>query len=135
MVSVILLIIQLAVSIVVGLYFIRQLRKEARSEPTVQRESSRELDKLRRMRSIHLSEPLAERVRPASLTDVIGQEDGIRSLCWFALRLPRTLSTATLQFSLCCQQRRASVFFQIREQLILKMGVNKPHKLSAAGAI
>ena len=80
MVSVILLIIQLAVSIVVGLYFIRQLRKEARSEPTVQRESSRELDKLRRMRSIHLSEPLAERVRPASLTDVIGQEDGIRSL-------------------------------------------------------
>lgn len=80
MVSVILLIIQLAVSIVVGLYFIRQLRKEARSEPTVQRESSREMDKLRRMRSIHLSEPLAERVRPASLTDVIGQEDGIRSL-------------------------------------------------------
>ena len=53
------------------------------------------------------------------------REDGLRSLCWFALRLPRTLSTATLQFSLCCLQRRASVFFQIREQLILKMGVTK----------
>lgn len=63
------------------------------------------------------------------------REDGLRSLCWFALRLPRTLSTATLQFPLCCLQRRASVFFQIREQLILKMGVNKLHKLSAAGAI
>ena len=63
------------------------------------------------------------------------REDGIRSLCWFALRLPRTLSTAALQFSLCCLQRRASVFFQRREQLILKMGVKKPQKLSAAVAI
>jgi len=63
------------------------------------------------------------------------REDGLRSLCWFALRLPRTLSTATLQFSLCCLQRRASVFFQIREQLILKMGVKKTQKLSAAVAI
>ena len=57
------------------------------------------------------------------------REDGLRSLCWFALRLPRTLSTATLQFSLCCLQRRASVFFQIREQLILKMGVKKRHRM------
>lgn len=80
MLSIVLLVIQLAVTIVVGIYFFRQLRKESRSEPTVRRESGREMEKLRRMRAIHLSEPLAERVRPASLADVVGQEDGIRSL-------------------------------------------------------
>ena len=80
MLSIILMGIQLAVTLVVGLYFFRQLRKDKREEPTLHRESSREMDKLRRMRAIHLSEPLAERVRPASFKDVVGQADGIRSL-------------------------------------------------------
>ena len=35
---------------------------------------------MRLLRSIHLSEPLAEKVRPTKMSDVIGQEDGIRSL-------------------------------------------------------
>ena len=72
--------IQLVVTVVVGIYFYRQLRQQKKAEPGVKRESSKEMDKLRRMRDIHLSEPLSERVRPAQLSDVIGQEDGIKSL-------------------------------------------------------
>ncbi len=80
MLTVIIMVIQLAVTAVVGLYFFRQLRKDRRQEPAVRRDSTREMEKLRRMRAIHLSEPLAERVRPASFGEVVGQADGIRSL-------------------------------------------------------
>ena len=38
------------------------------------------MDKLTRMRAIRLSEPLAERVRPQTFEDIIGQEEGIRAL-------------------------------------------------------
>ncbi|GAA3321042.1 hypothetical protein GCM10020331_034590 [Ectobacillus funiculus] len=32
------------------------------------------------MRMVSLTEPLAERVRPSSFADIIGQEDGIKAL-------------------------------------------------------
>ena len=80
MVSFVLVIIQLAVTLVVGVYFYRQLKQQKKNTPAVRRESSREMDRLNRMRNIHLSEPLAEKVRPARFEDIIGQEDGIKSL-------------------------------------------------------
>ncbi len=78
--SIALLLIQLAVTVVMGVYFVTQLRKERQQKPQIKRESGREMENLRRMRAIRLSEPLAERVRPASMRDIVGQEDGIRSL-------------------------------------------------------
>lgn len=75
-----LVVIQLLVSVVVGLYFFRQLRQSRQKEPAHGRESNREMERMRHLRSIHLSEPLAEKVRPTKMSDVIGQEDGIRSL-------------------------------------------------------
>ena len=80
MVNFVLVIIQLAATLVVGVYFYRQLKQQKKNTPAVRRESSREMDKLNRMRNIHLSEPLAEKVRPARFEDIIGQEDGIKSL-------------------------------------------------------
>ena len=80
MVNFVLVIIQLAVTLVVGVYFYRQLKQQKKNTPAVRRESSREMDRLNRMRNIHLSEPLAEKVRPAQFEDIIGQEDGIKSL-------------------------------------------------------
>ncbi len=80
MFSYVLVFIQLAVTVVVGVYFYRQLRQQKRAEPGVRRESSREMEKLQAMRAIHLAEPLAEHVRPTEMKDIIGQEDGIRSL-------------------------------------------------------
>lgn len=78
--SIILMVIQLAVTVVVGVYFFRQLRKDSKTEPVQRRESPREMEKLNRLRAIRLTEPLAERVRPSDFADVVGQEDGIRSL-------------------------------------------------------
>ena len=59
-----LVVIQLVVSVVVGLYFFRQLRQSRQKEPVHGRESYREMERLRHLRSFHLSEPLADKVRP-----------------------------------------------------------------------
>lgn len=80
MVNVILLVVQLAATLVVGIYFYKQLKQQKNAQPAVRRESNREMERVQRMRAIRLSEPLAEKVRPTSFTDVIGQEDGIKSL-------------------------------------------------------
>ena len=80
MFSIILIVVQLAVSVIMGVYFFRQLHREKPAPSASRRESPREMEKLRRMRAIRLSEPLAERVRPASFADVVGQAEGIRSL-------------------------------------------------------
>ena len=80
MLNVILIGIQLTVTIVVGIYFYRQLKQQKGTQPAQRRESGREMDRLNRMRAIHLSDPLAERVRPTQFSDIIGQEDGIKSL-------------------------------------------------------
>lgn len=80
MVNVLLIVIQLAVTLVVGVYFYRQLKQQKKNQPAVRRESNREMEKLNRMRNIRLSAPLAEKVRPTQFKDIIGQEDGIKSL-------------------------------------------------------
>ena len=80
----ILICIQLCVSLIVGVYFLSRMKKESGETPVAPQRtggSSRgEMDKLARMRAIRLSEPLAERVRPQTFEDIIGQEEGIRAL-------------------------------------------------------
>ena len=80
MISAVLFGIQLVVNIVVGVYFYSQLRQQRKIQPAHRKESGKEFDKLQRLRALKLSEPLAERVRPATFQDIIGQEDGIKSL-------------------------------------------------------
>ena len=80
MFNLVLVVIQLVVTLVVGIYFYRQLKQQKKNTPAVRREGAKEMEKLSRMRGIHLSEPLAERVRPENFKDIIGQEDGIKSL-------------------------------------------------------
>jgi len=80
LVSAVLFGIQLLVTVVVGIYFYTQLRQQRKAQPAHRRESGREFEKLQKMRALTLSEPLAERVRPATFEDIVGQEDGIKSL-------------------------------------------------------
>lgn len=80
MVSAVLFAVQLLVTMVVGIYFYTQLRQQRKTQPSNRRESGREYDKLQKMRALKLSEPLAERVRPTKFSDIVGQEDGIKSL-------------------------------------------------------
>lgn len=46
----------------------------------VERESRKEMEKLRKLREISLSEPLSERTRPSSFDEIIGQEQGLKAL-------------------------------------------------------
>lgn len=66
--------------IVMGLYFWNLLRSQQGTKVAVQKESRKEMDKLRRLRSLSLTEPLAEKTRPSKLQDIIGQKDGISAL-------------------------------------------------------
>lgn len=74
------LFIQLFFGIVIGLYFWNLLRNQRTQKVSIDRESRKEMDQLRKMRSISLTEPLSERVRPSNFEDIVGQEDGIKSL-------------------------------------------------------
>ncbi|MGD6942653.1 ATP-dependent protease LonB [Cytobacillus gottheilii] len=74
------LFIQLFFGIVIGLYFWNLLKSQRTQKVSIDRESKKEMDQLKKMRSISLTEPLAEKVRPASFADIIGQEDGIKAL-------------------------------------------------------
>ncbi|MGM9925764.1 MAG: ATP-dependent protease LonB [Bacillus sp. (in: firmicutes)] len=76
----IIIIVQLFFGIVIGMYFLNLLKGQRAQKITIDRESRKEMEQLRKMRAVRLSEPLAEKVRPASFKEIIGQEDGIKAL-------------------------------------------------------
>ena len=67
-------------AVVIGLYFFNLLKQQQGTKTAVDRESKKEMEKLHKLKAISLTEPLAERTRPASFSDLIGQEDGIKAL-------------------------------------------------------
>ncbi|NLJ86908.1 MAG: ATP-dependent protease LonB [Firmicutes bacterium] len=73
-------IVNLFFAIVIGLYFWNLLRGQQSSKSAVDRESRKEMDKLQRLKAISLTEPLAEKTRPASFDDIVGQIDGLKAL-------------------------------------------------------
>ena len=72
--------IQFFFAVVIGLYFLNLLRGQQSNKVTVEKESKKEIEKLRRMREISLTEPLSEKTRPSDFSEVIGQERGIKTL-------------------------------------------------------
>lgn len=78
--TVLVLVIQLFFGIVIGLYFFNLLTNQRAQKVTIDKESKKEMELLRKRRGIKLTEPLAERVRPTTFADIVGQEDGIKSL-------------------------------------------------------
>ncbi|KMM37490.1 ATP-dependent protease LonB [Guptibacillus hwajinpoensis] len=72
--------IQLFFGIVIGLYFWNLLRNQRTQKVSIDKESRKEMEHLRRLRSISLSEPLSERIRPTGFSEIVGQEEGIRTL-------------------------------------------------------
>lgn len=76
------MVIQLAVTVIVGVYFYRQIKAQEPKdgERSARPAASREMDKLNRLRRIRLSEPLSERVRPTELCHIVGQQEGVRAL-------------------------------------------------------
>jgi len=74
------MLIQLFFGVVIGLYFWNLLRSQKTNRGAVERESRKELEKLRKLRSISLTKPLAEKTRPMTINDIVGQKDGLRAL-------------------------------------------------------
>jgi Lon-like ATP-dependent protease len=72
--------IQLFFAIIIGLYFMNLLKSQQGNKVAVEKESKKELENLRRLREISLTEPLSEKTRPTRFEDIIGQEEGIRAL-------------------------------------------------------
>ncbi|MTI81549.1 MAG: ATP-dependent protease LonB [Firmicutes bacterium] len=72
--------IQVFFAVVIGLYFWNLLKTQQGNKNAVERESKKELEKLQRLRSIALTEPLAEKTRPTKFDDIIGQQEGLKSL-------------------------------------------------------
>lgn len=72
--------IQIFFIIVMGLYFLNLLRSQQGTKVAVHKESRKEVEKLEQMRQVQLSVPLAERTRPSTFQDIVGQEEGIKAL-------------------------------------------------------
>ncbi|CQR48051.1 Lon protease 2 [Paraliobacillus sp. PM-2] len=72
--------IQLFFGIVIGLYFWNLLKSQRATKHGVEKESKKELEKLHVMKRIQLTMPLSEKIRPKTLSDVIGQQAGIEAL-------------------------------------------------------
>lgn len=73
-------IVQVFFAIVIGLYFWNQLKAQNGNRSAIEQESKKELEKLRKMRQISLTEPLAEKTRPTKFEEIVGQSDGLRAL-------------------------------------------------------
>ena len=72
--------LQLFLSVIMGLYFWNLLKSQESQKIVMGRESRKELERLKELRRIRLSEPLTEKTRPQNLSEVVGQADGIKAL-------------------------------------------------------
>ncbi|WP_027626770.1 ATP-dependent protease LonB [Clostridium lundense] len=75
-----LILVQFIFTIIMGLYFFNALKGQQSNKVIIDKESKKEMDNLRKLRNIKLSEPLTERSRPNSFSQIIGQEKGIKAL-------------------------------------------------------
>ncbi|HEY8342771.1 MAG TPA: ATP-dependent protease LonB, partial [Calditerricola sp.] len=78
--TLVLTLVQVFFAVVIGLYFWNLLRNQRTSRTAIDRESRKEMEQLRRLREISLSEPLAEKARPRSFDEIVGQEEGLKAL-------------------------------------------------------
>ncbi|MBM7854547.1 Lon-like ATP-dependent protease [Desulfohalotomaculum tongense] len=72
--------IQVFFAVVIGLYFWNLLKTQQGNKNALEREAKKELEKLQRMRAVALTEPLAEKTRPAKFEEIIGQDEGLKAL-------------------------------------------------------
>ena len=72
--------VQFIITIIIGVYFLTMLRGQYSNKNCLNKDSAVEMEKLRKMNKVSLTEPLTEKTRPKTIKDVIGQEDGIKAL-------------------------------------------------------
>ena len=72
--------IEVIVGIIIGTYFWNLLRTQRTTKNSADKDSRKDMDQLRKLRMIALTEPLSEKTRPATLQEIVGQEDGLKAL-------------------------------------------------------
>lgn len=80
MFNVIITVIQLVLTIIVGIYFAMMIRDRNSADNTLHKNNETEMRRLRLLNARSLSAPLTETTRPCSLDEIIGQENAIRAL-------------------------------------------------------
>ncbi|CCJ33884.1 MULTISPECIES: ATP-dependent protease LonB [Caloramator] len=75
-----LVILNLIFTAIIAIYFYNLLKGQQSTKVYIEKESKKELEKLNKLRSISLTEPLSEKTRPSSFDEIIGQEMGIKAL-------------------------------------------------------
>ncbi len=77
----ILMVLQIIVLILMVYVMCNAMNKPQRNrEVTIDRENTKELNNLNKLRQITLSKPLTEKSRPSTFDEIIGQEKGIKAL-------------------------------------------------------
>lgn len=71
---------QLFFTLIIGMYFFTRLKSEKSDTRVIEENAKKEKIRLNEMRRIHLREPLTEATRPQEMSEIVGQEDGIRAL-------------------------------------------------------
>lgn len=74
------LLLQLIFSAIVSVYFLKMLHNNKHLQRAIKKQSVSEMKKLLSLEQNHLTMPLSEKTRPASLEDIIGQEQAIKAL-------------------------------------------------------
>lgn len=80
MLGVIMSFAQLWLLLIMGMYFYSMVRSQKATKSSINKEASGELEKLRKLQKISLTEPLSEKTRPSEMQEIVGQEDGIKAL-------------------------------------------------------
>ncbi len=80
MLNFVMTIAQLWLLLIMGIYFYTMLKTQKGTKNNVFKDAGSELEKLRKMQKITLTEPLSEKTRPSTLDEIVGQKDGILAL-------------------------------------------------------
>ena len=76
----VLIILQITTMLLFIYYIVNINKGHASNKTVIEKENVKEMDKLRKLRSIQLTQPLTEKSRPTTFEEIIGQEEGIKAL-------------------------------------------------------
>ncbi len=76
----ILLVIEIFFMVIAAMYFFNALKSQQSTKIVIDKESTKEMDNLQKLRKISLTIPLTEKSRPGKFEEIIGQEKGLKAL-------------------------------------------------------
>lgn len=80
MISNLFMAVQFFFTVIIGIYFLGQLRGQRSDKEGINEDSKHVMERLNEMRRISLTEPLTEQTRPSNLSEIIGQQEGVEAL-------------------------------------------------------